>query len=275
MNEGGAPSLVVPGRFGRLLAAIGSRIVLWTGLLLEFSAFCATATAVAMRLRSWRRPSRTVFYRTLELVALESAVTTLVAGLLLGFALVTQVLYWLESAGQRQLVGAVVVRVLIRELAPIMVGVIILGRVGTGALIDLGEARPRGWLRQLERQGLDPMALMVAPRLVAYSIGGFCLGVMLLTSTLGTGYLVGWALGLVNVSIWQFGENMLRAMDAFDFIVPPAKCIVIGAAVALVCCATALLRVNRSEPLQRLVQRGFVRGALAILVVNGIFDLVG
>lgn len=171
--------------------------------------------------------------------------------------------------------GAIVVRVLIRELAPITVGIIILGRVGTGALIDLGEARPRGWLRQLERQGLDPIALLVAPRVASYAIGGFCLGVLLLVSTLGSGYLVSWALGMVNFSIWQFGANVLRAMEPFDFIVPPLKCITMGAAIALVCCATALMRDSEAMPMQRLVQRGFVRGALAILVVNGIFDLVG
>ena len=88
-------------------------------------------------------------------------------------------------------------------------GLIILGRVGTGILIDLGEARPRGWLRQLERQGIDPVALLVMPRVVGFAIGAFCLGTLLLVSTLVSGYLAGAALGLITVPIWQFGQNVL------------------------------------------------------------------
>src|SRR5262249_44650330 len=131
------------------------------------------------------------------------------------------------------------------------------------------------WLRQLERQGVDPVALLVTPRLMAFSIGAFCLGTLLLVSTLASGYLVGSAFGLITVPVWQFAENMLRAMTVGDFIVPPAKCLAIGFAVALVCCATALARASDGYELQRLVQRGFVRAALAILLVNGVFDLAG
>ncbi len=66
-----------------------------------------------------------------------------------------------------------------------------------------------------------------------------------------------------------------RAMTVRDFIVPPLKCIFIGFFVALACCATGLGRRDEGDELQRIVPRGFVRSALAILVINGVFDLVG
>jgi phospholipid/cholesterol/gamma-HCH transport system permease protein len=44
--------------------------------------------------------------------------------------------------------------------------------------------------------------------------------------------------------------------------------------VALTCCSTGLGRRDDSDELQRLVPRGFVRSALAILLVNTLFDLV-
>jgi len=260
---------------GRLLAATGAATLRRVDALLVFVAFSATAVAAALRRDSWRRPVRMAFRNTLHRVAVQSIPTILSAGILLGLGLVTQVVYWLETAGQRQLVGAIVVRVLVREIAPIVVGFIVLGRVGTAVLIDLGEARPRGWLRQLERQGVDPVALLVMPRVVAFAVGAFCLGTLLLVSTLVSGYLAGSALGLVTVPIWQFGQNVLQAMDLGDFVIPPVKCLSIGIAVALVCCATALARADESDELQRLVQRGFMQSALAILVVNGAFDLVG
>jgi phospholipid/cholesterol/gamma-HCH transport system permease protein len=243
--------------------------------MLVFTSFSATVVAAALRRDSWRRPVRKALLDALHRVAVQSLVTTLGAGVLLGLGLVVQVVYWLGTAGQTQLVGAIVVRVLVRNIAPIVVGLIILGRVGTGVLIDLGEARPRGWLRQLERQGIDPVALLVVPRMVGFAIGAFCLGTVLLVSTLTSGYLAASALGLITVPVLQFGQNFLMAMDVSDFIIPPVKCLAIGMAVAIVCCATALARADESYELPHLVQHGFVRSALAILVVNGAFDLVG
>jgi phospholipid/cholesterol/gamma-HCH transport system permease protein len=200
--------------------------------------------------------------------------TVLATGVLLGFVLVTQVVYWLTTAGQTELVGTIVVRLLVREIAPVVVGLIVFGRVGIGALITLGEARPAGWLRQLERQGIDPVTLLVMPRMVAFSIGSFCLCTVLLIATLVSGYLMASALGLVSIPIWRFGQNVLLAMTFADFIVPPAKCIAIGMAIALVCSASALARATHTYELQRLVQRGFFRVALAILVISGLADLV-
>ncbi len=89
-----------------------------------------------------------------------------------------------------------------------------------------------------------------------------------------TSYLLAYGLELVAYSIWDFSDAVLRAMKIQDFIVPPLKCIVIGYMVALTCCSTGLGRRDESDDLQRLVPRGFVRSALAILLVNTLFDLV-
>ena len=262
-----------PGRFARTVEALGNSTLRSLVSGAEFAAFSLTAFVVAFRRESWRRPVRAAFYTALHRVAVQSATTTVVTGALLGLALVTQVVYWLQSVGQSNLIGTIVVRLLVREIVPVVVGLIIFGRVGAAILIDLGEARPRGWLRQLERQGVDPMALLVMPHVLAFAVGAFCLSTILLFSTLLSGYVVASSLGLINFPIWQFVENVERAMDGADFIVQPLKCVTIGMAVALVCCATALGRGDERVELQRLVQRGFIRAALAILVVNAIFDL--
>jgi len=261
------------GRLGNLLAATGAAVLRRLEAMLVFAAFCTTAVAAALRRDSWRRPVRANFMEALHGVAVQSAGTTLGTGLLLGVVLVTQVVYWLQTAGQIELVGTIVVRLLVREIAPVVVGLIIFGRVGTAILVTLGEARPAGWLRMLERQGVDPMTLLVMPRMLAFSVGAFCLCTLLIMSTLVAGYLIASALGIVTVPIWRFGQNVLFAMDFEDFIVPPAKCMAIGMAIALVCSATALARATQTYELQRLVQRGFARAALAILIVNGVFDL--
>src|SRR5262249_3572635 len=127
-------------RLGRLLAATGASVVRRVEAGLGFAAFLAAGVAAGLRRGAWRRPVRAVFYGSLRRVAVESAMTTIGTGIVLGFVLVAQVVYWLQTAGQSQLVGAIVVRSLVREIAPVVVGFIIFGRAGTRILIDLGEA---------------------------------------------------------------------------------------------------------------------------------------
>lgn len=258
----------------RALAAIGAVTISGTGRLLLFMSFATTVAFVALRREAWRRPVWAQFKRVLDQVAVRSLPTTVVTGMLVGFALVTQAVYWLAQTGTTGLVGPVIVILLIRELVPILVGLIVFGRSGTATLIELGEAQSKGWLRLLEIQGLDPLALLVLPRAVAFAVGSFCLATVLLCSTMLTSYFLAYGLELIAYSIWDFADAVLRAMKIQDFIVPPLKCIVIGYMVALTCCSTGLGRRDESDELQRLVPRGFVRSALAILLVNTLFDLV-
>ena len=262
-------------RLRRFLVALGSRTIAGTQLLLLFVSLAATVLIVAARRSTWHGPIWLEFKRVLHGVAVRSLPTTVATGMLVGFALVTQAVYWLEQTGTTGLVGPVIVVLLIRELVPILIGLIVFGRSGTATLIELGEAQTKGWLRVLEIQGLDPLVLLVLPRAFGFAIGAFCLATVLLLTTLVTGYLVAHALGLVAYSVWDFTDLVLRAMKVQDFIFPPLKCITIGFVVALACCATGLGRRDESDELQRLVPRGFVRSALAILVVNSLFDLAG
>jgi phospholipid/cholesterol/gamma-HCH transport system permease protein len=258
----------------RSIAALGAATISGMHGLLSTLSLGATVIVVTLRRGTWRGPVRLEFRHALHQATVRSLATTIVTGVLIGFALVSQAVYWLAQTGTTGVIGPVIVVLLVREFAPILVGLIIFGRSGTTALIELGEARSRGWLRLFEIQGLDPVALLIAPRAFAFAIGAFCLGTVLLVSTLSTGYLIAHALGLIAYSVWDFGDLVLRALGVGDFIFPPLKCITIGFVVALACCATGLERRDESDALQRLVPRGFVRAALAIFAVNGLLDLV-
>lgn len=258
----------------RALAFVGATTLRWTSALLLFVSLAATVSMLSLRRRTWRTPVWQEFKRVLYDVAVLSLPTTIGTGILVGIALVTQAVYWLETTGQSGMVGSIIVILLIREIVPILVGLIVFGRSGTATLIVLGEAQTSGWLRLFELQGLDPLVMLVVPRTLGFALGAFCMATILLLSTLLTGYLTAHGLGLVAYSIWDFADLVMRAMTVRDFIVPPLKCILIGFMVALVCCATGLSRRDRSDELQRLVPRGFVRAALAILTINGILDLV-
>jgi phospholipid/cholesterol/gamma-HCH transport system permease protein len=274
MTAGAAAARRVTFGLRRMVAALGSATIRSVDEVLLSAALAATVLVAATRRDARRGVVWAEFRRVVREVALHSLPTTIVAGVLVGIALVSQAIYWLSVTGTSGLVGPVIVILLFREFTPILVGLIIFGRSGTATLIELSEARSRGWQRMIELRGLDPMSMLVLPRTFGFAIGAFCLATVLLLTTLGTGYFIGHALGLLSYSIWDFAALVSRALSVADFIFPPLKCVVIGFLVALACCATALGVGPRQDDLRRIVLLGFVRSALAILLVNTAIDLV-
>jgi phospholipid/cholesterol/gamma-HCH transport system permease protein len=263
-----------PGWLRRAVGALGSAVIDGVAEVLRSAALAATVVVMATRRSAWRGPVWAEHKRMLHEVAVNALPTTIATGILVGFALVSQAVYWLAATGTTGLIGPVIVVLLVREFTPVLVGLILFGRTGTATLIELSEAKSRGWQRLIEMQGLDPLVMLVLPRAFGFALGAFCLATVLLATTLVTGYLVAHGLGLIAFSIWDFGDIVIRGLTVDDFIFPPLKCVVIGFVVALSCCATGLARRRGPDDLARILPRGFVRSALAILVVNTAFDLV-
>jgi phospholipid/cholesterol/gamma-HCH transport system permease protein len=200
--------------------------------------------------------------------------TTLVTAALIGLVMVSQALYWLGQAGQEELIGPVVVTVLVREVAPLLVGFILLGRSGVVVVSEIGELQIGGQIGTLAAQGLDPFLLLVLPRVCALSIASFTLGVTFVVAALLSGFVAGSLLEAVRISIWSFLDRVLLAMHARDFFVFPAKMIVIGLLVALTASLTGLAATAQDEA-ARLLPRAFVRGVVAVLLANLVLNLVG
>jgi hypothetical protein len=118
---------------------------------------------------TWNRPVRGEFRRILRGVTVEALPTTAVTGLLIGFALVSQAVYWLAQTGTTGVIGPVIVVLLVREFVPILIGLLLFGRSGTAALVELGEAQTHGLLRSFEVQGLNPLQLLIIPRAFAFA----------------------------------------------------------------------------------------------------------
>jgi len=198
--------------------------------------------------------------------------TTLITAGLIGLVMVSQALYWLGQAGQEGLIGPVVVTVLVREIAPLLVGLTVLGRSGVVIVSEIGDLQLGGQVHAMAAQGLDPFLLLVLPRACALAVACFTLGVLFVIAALLSGFIVGSLAGAVHIPIESFLDRVLLAMHAGDFAIFPAKMIVIGLLVALTACLTGLTALAQDET-ARLLPRGFVRGVVAILLVSIVFSL--
>jgi phospholipid/cholesterol/gamma-HCH transport system permease protein len=257
----------------RVLGFIGAAARRRSAFVLQLAALLWGVLREGALPSSWRRTVRAEFRATLTRTVAGSLGTIAVAAVIIGVGLVFEALYWLRSAGEQQETGRILVLVLIRELAPLLVGIVLLGRGGTVAVAELGTLTAGGEIAVLRAEGIDIFQYLVLPRAAAFAVAAFTLGMVFVMAALLSGYAAGSALGVATNSIFGFLENVLRAMSIPDLVVFPAKLLLIGLMVALTCCATGLSAQEMDAP-SNLLPGGFTRGVTAILAVTLLLSLV-
>jgi phospholipid/cholesterol/gamma-HCH transport system permease protein len=157
--------------------------------------------------------------------------------------------------------------ILVREVAPVIVGLIVLGRSGMAAAAEIGALQLGGQVRMLTAQGLDPFLLLVLPRAAALAIGSYTLGVVFAVAAMAVGFVVRDLAGGAVLSLGEFLSTVLGAMTPKDFAIFPAKMLLIGLLVALTSGLTGLT-ARHGDDLGRLLPRAFVRGTFAIMLTS-------
>lgn len=250
-----------------VLGTIGAATRSRSAFVLQFTALLWGVIREGVWPSTWRRTVRTSFRATLTSVIGGSLGTIAVTATIVGLGLVFEAIYWLRTAGQEEQIGRILVIVLVREITPLLVGVILLGRGGTAAVAELGALKAEGEVEILRAEGIDIFQYLLLPRAAAFAVAGFTLGVAFLLISLLSGFVTGSFAGVVETSIFGFLDNMLRAMSIGDFAVFPAKLLLIGLVVALSCCVTGLGASHVDTP-AGLLPRGFTRGVTGILTVT-------
>jgi phospholipid/cholesterol/gamma-HCH transport system permease protein len=198
------------------IAAIGRPVRRRAALLLMLAALALGVLGEAVRPRTWQRTLRAEFRRTLRQAWGSGLVTTLVTAVLAGLAMVAETLCWLGLAGEQQLADSLLVTVLIREITPLVIEFVLLGRSGTVAVHETGTLQLGGQARSLAAQGVDPFLLLVLPRTFALALASFTLCVLFALTALVVGFVSGSILGSVQGSLLGFLDYVLAAMRPVD-----------------------------------------------------------
>jgi phospholipid/cholesterol/gamma-HCH transport system permease protein len=124
-----------------------------------------------------------------------------------------------------------------------------------------------GQIHTLTAQGIDPFLVVVLPRALALALGCYTLGMVFVVAAMAIGVIVGNVAGGVAISPGGFFAMVVGAMTPADFVVFPAKMLVIGLVIALTSTLSGL-RVRVGDDASGLLPRVFVRGTLAIMLIT-------
>jgi phospholipid/cholesterol/gamma-HCH transport system permease protein len=194
-------------------------------------------------------------------------------GLALGLVIVGQTVSLLQKVGAQQYVGTVMVTVLIRELGPLATALVVLARVGTAIVIELGMSRAQGEVEALEALGIDPVHYLVMPRVIGLSAAIFSLTVYLILVALGSGYLFVF-LQDVPLMPGDYFNQIARALAWEDFVLLGFKTATFGAIIATVTCYQGLAQRLRLEEVSDATTRAVAQSVAGCVLADALFIIV-
>lgn len=193
--------------------------------------------------------------------------------LALGFLVVGQTVTALEKVGAINYLGSTMVIVVVRELGPLLAAVLVLARVGTANVIELGTARALGEVEALEALGIDPVHYLIVPRVIGMALGIFSLTVYLIIGTLVSGYLFAF---LQNAALTpdNYFKQITSALGWLDFVLLALKTTAFGFFIAIVTCYHGLAQPLRLEEVSRVAVRAISQGVIVCVFVDALFIVI-
>lgn len=257
-----------------VLAAVGRATI---GLLrppVRMSAMAVAVVLQACRPINWRRTLGHEFVRQGRQIGVGALPFTLVSALLIGLIMIYQSVYWLSVAGQKELVGKIIVFSMVREVAPFIVALIVIGRSGSVNMVEFGSMNASGQLRTLDAQGIDIFLFLVVPRCLAAAVSMFCLTIIFIMTALSVGFAVGSATQYAGDTAPEFFNRVLAAMGVGEYVIIALKPTIVGVLITLITCTTGLRSDVRGRQVAQVLPRGFVKSVLALFIVSGGLSLL-
>lgn len=246
----------------RTLQAVGAPIVGFAQETGRLAIFGARGVAACLRppyyLSEVARQLMAIGYTSLPVVGLTALFT--------GAVLALQIYVGGARFNAESVVASIVAIGITREIGPVIGGLMVAGRVGASIAAEIGTMRVTEQIDALETLSTDPVAYLVAPRLVAATLALPVLIAVADTLGIAGGMLVG-------VERLGFGGTAyiaatLEHLTANDIISGLIKAAVFGFIVALTGCYHGFHSQGGAQGVGRATTRAVVTASVLILAAN-------
>jgi phospholipid/cholesterol/gamma-HCH transport system permease protein len=168
----------------------------------------------------------------------------------------------------------VLVAVIVREVGPLLVNFLVIGRSGTAMAAELASMRARREVELLEAQGLDTMGYLVLPRVTGMVVSIFGLTIILIAAALFSGFMFALALGVVTTDVSVLAGSVLGAVEPVDVLNLLAKTLVPSLITGSICCVEGLTIGGAVTEIPQAVTRAVVKSIAAVLMVSVVVSVL-
>jgi phospholipid/cholesterol/gamma-HCH transport system permease protein len=221
-------------------------------------------------LSAFRRLNLTL--REIYFAGVLSLVIIMVSGLFVGMVLGLQGYDTLNKYGAGESLGIFVGLSLVRELGPVVAGLLFASRAGSAITAEIGLMKTTEQLDAMEMMAVDPIARIVAPRFWGGVVSMPLLAALFSVMGVFGAYVVG--VRLIGLDTGAFWGNMKAGIDFWpDVTNGIIKSFVFGIAVSLIAVFEGYDAKPTAEGVSSATTRTVVEASLAILALDFILTV--
>lgn len=159
----------------------------------------------------------------------------------------------------------------LREFGILLAAIMVAGRSGSAFTAQIGSMRAREEIDAMRTLGLDPIELLVVPRVLALVLVLPMLTVLADLSALLGGLLVSWT--TLDITPWLFTSRLIEATQLQHFWVGLIKAPFFAFVVATVGCFQGLLVEGTAESVGRRTTLSVVEAIFLVIVLDAFFAI--
>jgi phospholipid/cholesterol/gamma-HCH transport system permease protein len=196
--------------------------------------------------------------RSLSIVIITSA--------FIGMVLALQTAYALADFGGKMFVGTIVSLSLVRELAPVLMSLMVGGRVGAGMTAEIGTMKVTEQIDALRALATNPVRKLVVPRVLATTI----MFPLLTVVSMALGILGGMLIAVANLNLTAnfYLRSVIESVKYNDLASGICKTFFFGFAIALIACYNGLRTSGGADGVGRATTMTVVTGAITVLIMD-------
>jgi phospholipid/cholesterol/gamma-HCH transport system permease protein len=180
----------------------------------------------------------------------------------------------LVERGLGNYVGGMVGITICKELAPVMISILIAGRIGSAMAAELGSMQVYNEIDALRTMNINPVHYLVLPRMLALTIAL----PMLVIFAIMVGWLGGAIVASSNASIaipmQPYFENMREIVEVSDVANGVFKTIFFALLVGVICCHQGMDTMGGPRGIGRSVTKAVVNSIIMIVLVDYVLSRV-
>jgi len=209
---------------------------------------------------------RPLLIAQLEQIGWRSLSIVIITSAFIGMVLALQTAYALQDFGGKMFVGTIVSLSLVRELAPVLMSLMVGGRVGAGMTAELGTMKVTEQIDAMRALATNPVRKLVVPRVLATTF----MFPLLTVISICLGILGGMIIAVFNLHVTAnyYLRSVIEAVKYNDLASGVCKTFFFGFSLALIACYNGLRTSGGADGVGRSTTATVVTGAITVLIMD-------
>ena len=218
-----------------------------------------------------RRFRGTAVINQLEQIAYRGVPIIVLISFLVGCIIAQQGIFQLILFGATPFVVDLIGILVLRELGVLLTSIMVAGRSGSAFTAEIGSMKMREEIDALRVMGLDPIEVLIVPRILALVIGLPLLTFVASIAALFGGGVTAWIYGDISPDVFL---SRLRSAVAFNtFMVGLIKAPFMALIIGIIATLEGLAVQGSAESLGRHVTSSVVKSIFMVIVLDGLFAM--